>query len=700
MIREIEMRNVKGQTAVQHLTGKDIIIGRNGSGKTTRMQTIGLSMLGYVPGKGKTAADTFKLASDDEMSVRMETDAFSFERTFTKSKKLKNDGSMDVKISQKVSVSPSMGETTNTQKEQRIKKEMGELPIMLDFGAFLSMTDNQQRDFIYGLSGNYSSWNRDRVENLLKAMLINPDMEEANKELYDCMTACIEDTMKQYRDCLDVQAGLLAMGEHAKDKLAYWKKEKITADGASKKLTELKNRGEETDRDLAINLEKMEELQEKKEQIIMELASVTAKNKTLEDKASELQKLKAEISMLEESPDADRINELNTVIAELESEIAKADAIAPDFISRDTELQNMLAEKQEAMRIANEKIIDLKESLAEINAEIKANGDLLQRIQDSHGCCAFSPNIPCGQDFSVFIAETNSIMDKAYDKKDELDNSIVDEEIVRNNLQKDVNAIQQMIRDLDRNRRSHANDTDEKRKQLGEKKAELLEISGREPLLASKKQMEAEMTAYLAENQMIDTTAMNDQKTMIMGQIDSLSVKIDEQKKIRNDLKNIKANIIDSQTAEYNVLCWNQVCTAIGQKGIKGNILKEMLNPLLEDVNVKLHEIGIQEDFFFETNSDTGKEIFEFGWSGKPFAALSTGEQLLLMSAMMTAIIERADPPVKVLALDNINDLDSTNLGIIMRGLHTIGKNLDNIILAGVVEPKEEDSEGWTIWRL
>ena len=208
------------------------------------------------------------------------------------------------------------------------------------------------------------------------------------------------------------------------------------------------------------------------------------------------------------------------------------------------------------------------------------------------------------------------------------------------------------------------------------------------------------MAAYLAEHQKVDLTAMEDQKTLVQSQLESLQAKIDEQKRVRNDLINIKANIIDSQTAEFNVIAWTQIGNAIGQKGIKGKIVKEMLNPILEDVSAKLHEIGIEEDFFFETNSDTGKEIFEFGWGVKPFSALSTGEQLLLMTALMTCIIERANPPVKVLALDNVNDLDKFNLSRVIKGLNTIGKNMDNIILAGVVEPTEEDTEGWTIWRL
>lgn len=700
MIREINIENVKGQTASQKLTGKDIIIGRNGAGKTTRIQSIGLAMLGYVPGKGKTTADTFKLASDDEMGVRMETDTFSVERRYAKSRKLKADGREEVKISQALSVSPSMGESTNAQKEQRIRQELGDFPVMLDFGAFIAMTDNQQRDFIYSLSGNGATWDRARVEKEMNLAILTPEMLANNPDMYECMDQCIVEAMNQYRDGMDVQAGILAVAEYAKERLSYWKKEKVNADGAAKKLTELKNRGQDTDRELAANLEKLKELQAKREQLIKELAELSAANKILEEKAEALKKLQEEIAAMADAPGAERLEELEASIKELEAELAEMEHTDVDFMENENSIQNTMASLQEELKTRTELVNHYKVQLATIDAEIKANGDLLQRIADSHGCCAFSPNIPCNQDFSGFIEETHHLMDAAYEKKDAAQHELDEANEAMASLKKQIEDTQEATRRLQEEKKEHNQGKEEKRKQLEKSRTEISELKGREPLLAAKRQQEAEIASYLSENQLIDLTAMEDQKTLLTGQIESLEATIDEQKKIRNDILNIKANIIDSQSANIKVLCWTQVCNAIGQKGIKGEIVKEMLVPILEEVSSKLHEIGIQEKFFFNTTSETGKEVFEFGWGNRPFEALSTGEQLLLMTALMTAIIERANPPIKVLTLDNINDLDRNNLSLIMRGLNTIGKNMDNIVLAGVVEPTEEDCEGWTVWRL
>lgn len=700
MIREIGITNVKGQTARQTLTGKDLIIGRNGSGKTTRMQAIGLAMLGYVPGKGKTVADTFQLASDDEMYVDMITDSFDFERGFVKKRKTDKFGEESVTISQSLMVSPSKGETTNTQKEQRIRQEIGDFPVMLDFGAFIGMTDNQQRDFIYNLSGGGFSWNRERVEKELTAALLTQELQEKNADLYECMKTNIEDTIKQYREIMDVQSGILAMSEHAKDKLKYWKKERVNAESAAQKLTELKNRCNETDRDLAINQEKLKELQAKKEELIKSLAELASKNKTLEDKKAELAKLQEEIEKLAETPDATVLTEMEETIKTLTAEILDAEALLPEYESREISLKNDMASLDEAIRQENEKLPALKDELATINAEIKANSNLLKRIAESNGCCAFSPNIPCNQNFSEFIENTNNTMDELYEKKDAAELRIKEVQKAIDELQEKRKDTQEQQEKLDAEKKESMLSVVEKKKQIDENHTRLLELQSREPVLAAKKQQEAILTVYLEDNQLVDLTAMEEQKTLLTEQIERLTSTIDEQKKVRNDLANIKANIIDSQTARFNELSWSQISEALGQKGIKGKMTKEALSPLRNDVNEKLHGLGINKEFFFETSSDTGKEIFEFGWSGTPFSALSTGEQLLLMTALMTAIIEKAAPPIKCLAIDNINDLDRYNLSIVMTGLNTIGENMDNIILAGVVEPAEEDCEGWTIWRL
>lgn len=702
MLKRITMENMKGTTAIQELTGRDIILGRNGAGKTTRMQSIGLAMNGYVPGKGKTAADTFKMASDETMTVGLETDSFEMSRTFKRNSKLNKKGETEVKISQALFISPSAGETTNAQKEQRIKNELGDFPVMMDFGSFIGMTDNQKRDFIYSLSGSQTVWNKDRIAKELREGAGVDDT--INEKFADVCEQNIEFTMTQYKDGIDVQAGLLAMSEYAKEKLKYWKKEKSNSDGAARKLTELKNRGQQTDRDLAENEQKLKELEHRKETITKDISDASAQNNIHISKQRELESIIKEIETLSEVPNAERIRELEEGIEALEKSIAQADE--KRFEDEEKAIIDKSAELKRIKKEVDQEMNDATNRVATINAEIKSNTDLLKRIESMNGCCAFSPNLPCNQDFSEFIQKTNDILDDYYEAQEET------EELL-NLLKKKQQDIEAEIEENECKKRENQEELKRYRKaiyesiqELNERKAELSTINGREPELASKKELKAVIEAEIEKNPQVDLTAMNEEKNLVSGQIEALRSTVDEQKKFKNDLINIKANIIDSQTAEFQVLSWKNIVDTLGQNGIKGKMVKEMLDPMKDDIDHKIKDIGIYQEMYFQTESDTGKEVFTFGFEDmeskmrRPFDALSTGEQLIFLITLMTTIIDRANPPVKLLAIDNINDLDSNNLKLILHGLNKAGSTMDNIILSGVAEPEEEDTEGWKVWRL
>lgn len=702
MLRRIKMENMKGTTAIQELTGRDIILGRNGAGKTTRMQAIGLAMNGYVPGKGKTTADTFKMASDDTMKVGLETDTFEMERGFKKTSKLKADGNVDVKISQGLFISPSAGETTNAQKEQRIREELGDFPVMMDFGAFIGMTDNKKRDFIYSLSSSQTVWDKLRIEEELREgagvdATINPEYAEFCEKN-------IAETMAQFKDGIDVQAGLLGMSEYAKDQLKYWKKEKANSEGAARKLTELKNKGQQTDRDLALNEEKLKELEARRDELTNQLAELTAKNNVTIDKKRLLEGIEREIEILSEAPDALLIDALEKEVANMQHTIETASE--KPFEDRDKELKDAMAELNSRRKDASAKVVEATKNVHAIEAEIKSNADLLKRIEGMNGCCAFSAGLPCNQDFTDFIKQTNDILDDAYDKQDVAEEALRNAQNELQKIAEEAATMEAAKVDNQQALKDYRKSIDNIRKDLESKRAELAKLEAREPALAAKKEMKAVIEAEIAQNPEVDLTAMQEEKTLVSGQIGALRMVVDEQKKFKRDLENIKSNVIDSKTAEYNVLSWKSIVDTIGQSGIKGKMVKEMLDPMKTEIDNKIKAIGLTQSMYFETESDTGREVFTFGFEDtetgqrRPFEALSTGEQLLFMITLMTTMIERADPPVKLLALDNINDLDPHNLALILHGLNEAGQKMDNIILSGVAEPSEEDTAGWKVWRL
>lgn len=703
MIREIRMEGIKGQNVSQQLTGRDIIVGRNGAGKTTRLQAMSLAAFGYVPDKGRTADATFELASDDTMTVGITTDDISITREYKKKSKLTSNGSVDVKISQGISISPNQGESTIKQKDQRIKEAMGDFPTMLDFNSFIDLTDNKKRDFIYNLSGASYSWNRDRIASHLRDAVLREELRDNNPEMYEVMQKDYEETMNQYANSLDVQSGLLAMSEHAKEMLAHWKNEKKTADAAAKKLTELKNRGSETDRCLSENQEKLKGLEAEKEEKQTELAKTIAQNRIIESRQKDLQNLITEISQMEsDGADSDKLNRLKEDVAEFTERIEKCNA---DLAEAQREADINTKQNDELIGRMQEKrayITKLSAEKTTHEATIRSNSKLIERINQNTGFCAFSKDIPCNHDFSEFIGGLNDENDTAYDRIDELNADISQQEEEYAEMSNNSETLKKSISNAMDTAKQYVTSRKSIEEKLNKKRNELQKLENLAPTLTAKTTQRAGIEAWLEENPIIDLADKEEYIDSLKAKIEALKETIDEQKKIRNDIMNIKANIIDSQTSAFEQECWSQIAEAIGQKGIQGAMVKEMLDPLRNIIDEKLASMGMDKKFFFETESERGKEIFRFGWidrgDKRPFNALSNGEKLMLLIALMTTIIERKNPPVKILALDNCNDLDRMNMQKVIDGLTEAGKNMDNIILAGTME--FTDVPGWKVWKL
>jgi exonuclease SbcC len=236
-------------------------------------------------------------------------------------------------------------------------------------------------------------------------------------------------------------------------------------------------------------------------------------------------------------------------------------------------------------------------------------------------------------------------------------------------------------------------------------KAETFYIIKAERLAAKR----GELARFLPENAeewlLIDTAALRERERELTAEIDSLKSKIAEQTKARNALGNLKNSIADGIAAGYHAEAWKRIAEAVGPKGLQGEMVKDVLAPLTEDIQAKLRQMNIDRTFYFQTMDDKGKEVFQFGWQDsdgkrRNFDALSTGEQMLLLIALMTTIIERLNPPLKILVIDNAENLDSGNIRRVLNGLTTAGANLDNIIFIGVMNISPDDAPGWHVWNL
>lgn len=702
-IQEIVMQGIKGQNTVQPLTGKNIFIGFNGAGKTTRLQSLGISLLGYCPGEGKTPAETYKLATQNDMQVGLVLDDFQFTRTFKRKEGQEKDGSIKVTISQDIKVSPSKGEKTQAQKEARIKAESGDFPAMLDFQQFLDLSDAKRRDFIYNLSPiSADTWDRDSVYKYLVEHLLFPELEENDPDKYEVMVKLIAQAMEQYPASFDVQAGILSMLEWAKAKQTHWKEEKKNAKGAVKKLSDLKNELQQTDRNIEANKKELEDLQQQLTEVTAQIAGDTEKAKAIDRRLTRLEELKNSIAELNDKLskplDLSKIDQQITVEEAKIKEVDNTEALAGLQAQIQSNSQDSLSKQQERQ--------DKYDKLAECRAEIKTLSAQVKHIAQQKGICVISPLIGCNKDFTPFLDWANKEIERLQQVEAQMDKENKDLQTVLLGCGDKRKELDEQIQTLNTQAAQQQKINDAARKSIANLKQQKVDAENARTKLTDKLQIQQEEYDKLnAEpvEPIAPIDILEKRREGLQGQIDTLKPKNEEQIKAKNTLSNMKSSMIDSKEATYyadNLKC---IVEALGPKGLQGDLVKGILEPIRGAIQENLNIMSIYNEFYFQTESDTGKEVFQFGWINEKgnqvnFDGLSTGEKILLLAAMIVTLMERSAPPLKVLAIDNIENLDKKNFNYAIGGLDQLAHKLDNIIIAGVIDAPEID--GWQVWDL
>jgi exonuclease SbcC len=186
--------------------------------------------------------------------------------------------------------------------------------------------------------------------------------------------------------------------------------------------------------------------------------------------------------------------------------------------------------------------------------------------------------------------------------------------------------------------------------------------------------------------------------------IEELTIELAGKEKAKQAITLVQQSMIDNRKSEYSAIAIKSIQEQLGPKGIQGEIVKEILEPIRQNIGTNLKLCGFNFEPFFQTESDTGKEIFQFGWVNENgqhvnFDALSTGQQTVYLAAMMVTIIDMAQPKARILVMDDLNHLDRKNFQLLINGLDKLSEKLDNIILAGAIE-YDFIADGWGISNL
>lgn len=701
MITAIEFKNVKGQTGVQLLTGMDIFTGRNGIGKTTRIQSLGLSMLGYVPKNGKTTAETFKLATGDEMSVGLRTDNFRFIRSFIKEvKTVRKTGETSIKIKENITVSPGKGETNDTARNARIISEIGNFPVSLDFNEFLSLSDAKRRDFIYSLSPITSeSWDKEQIYNYLDENLLTWELKANNIDQFTTMQDLINTALAEYPDGYGVQEGLQSMIDWVDREKKKYNQEQTDSQGAVRQLSKMKNELQETDRNLSAMKEELAKLQDQLIQTEKLITADVEKKKAIDKRTNRLAELATLIKEIE-SIEPDKTDYVSQIDA------LKLQLIEPKIIDlkpytdKQADIRKRIKATESAKRVMLDEISNIKSTVTSLETALKNTGEL-------SGQCVIHKIINCTKDFTGFDKfvdakklEATKQQEKTQIEIDKLSKRISDLEAEEAEMVTEMNTIL-----------NNQNETTKKNAIIN---AQISTLTNKKSLAESDiKDNDNKLKMYQDEvtrlnNEPIEAvTGLELLEKTAVGvryQISELDETIKQKDKARTSLLLLQQSNLENKKAEYKSICLKSISEKLGAKGIQGEIVKSLLEPIRQNLGDYLKMMGFDHDPFFQTESDTGKEVFQFGWINEKghyvnFDALSTGQQTIFLAALMLVIIDRAQPKLRILVIDDMNHLDRTNFQLAVDGLAKVKDKLDNIILAGAIA-FDFVADGWNVCDL
>ena len=707
-IKLIRFKNFKGSSGSQELTGVDFFIGRNGSGKTTRLQAVALSMVGYIPGKGKKAESVFRFATGDSMAAGLTMEnGFSFDRTFEKTTKVnKKQGTSTTSIGESVTVSPGKGEKTDTQKKGRIQEEIGSFPVMLDIDEFLTLSDSKRRDFMYSLSPiTTSEWTEEKIAGYLLTELAPPELETNNKELFIVTVDAIKEALEQFPDGYAVSDGLQAMIDWTAIQLSYWKGKEKDSQGAVRQLSDLKNQQEATDRDIVAEKAELDDLNKKLIEAEKKLSQHSERKELYNKKLKKMQELQDQLKAIQEQDaDAEAPPDYKALIEQANAEIKMGpditEAVAEkgkEITSHKTILDRFLAEKN-----------DMEVSRRVILANVQSLREAYSQVENMQGACVIHKDVLCPKDFTGFDGFIQAKEDEAADAVSKLDEQI---KILQSGIDKGTEEIKTIRTDIEALKES-VNKAKEHNNRVAEKVNALTKSmndyeNGMKRQADRKELLQNELKALQDEPalELEDLALLERQIYGIRARIAELKPSVETKETAKQNLITLQKSLMDNRVSDYKATAFADIAKALGPKGIQGEMVKEILEPLKEEIKANLVLMG-KDDVtpYFETESDTGQEIFQFGWFNEKkhqvnFDVLSTGEQLVFLAALLTTIIDRAQPKIKALIIDNVNHLDAVNFQLVLDGVAKLKGKLDNIILAGAV-PYDIYSDEWKVWDL
>ena len=675
-IDKVIFENFKNKKGEQNLTGYDIFTGPNGIGKSSVIQAINLALTGEINGKSQPK-DKFEYSNDAKSyTVGINAGSLSVLRSVERHEsKSRKTGEISIKYNEKLRVS-SCTSIGIKEQQKEIDKLIGSLSVGFDFKKFSGLTDTEKRNYI--LSFCDSSYDFNKAIDFLN----NQYNDALNKELYN---EIINKAVNEAEDEKDVQKKVDIMLSYVKEQYSFTRKELERHTATIQKLTDKKNEKQIADKGLKIDKAKSEKLNEKIIEKEKELAIIKKANEIAEKNMKEIERInkelesvknqKCELNLEQLEADKNKSIDLNNVINKKNIEISER-------INKINKEYQELVEAIEKQRKISEK---LKEKGVELKTKYHTSINLLQKVKNIKGHCAINPNIPCNANFSEWLkqetAATNKLAKELNDtakiyktENDKLETIVKKSTTLQEEKDKLFNEQQSNIKKLEV---LNNNINIYTKKIENVKNFDSLKNQKIEQLNAEKNKLAAD------ENKIVDYTKLETEIEGLKIELKELKEVIEQKEQLAVLVVQIKEAQAEYSETESRNNIYKELIKSI--KKLQNKILQDLLDPIVSEINNNLKTLSIDRKFTINTVNEQNNDVFNFGLDGINFNALSTGQQSILSIAMIIAFISKSNSALKILCIDNAENLDNGNINKLLSGLEKIyeeGK-LDNIIICG-----------------
>lgn len=695
-ITNIQFHNFKNKNGAQELTGLDLFTGANGVGKSAVIQATELVINGVVNNVARNK-EIFKFANSDCMGIKLTTDeGFEIARKFYKKvKEDKETGETSTKYTTKLEV-PSISETTIKAQQDEISKILGYFPMSFDFNKFVFLSDIEKKNLILSFC-KASSFDDSKIKEYLIKNKGSFNEEEYEKAMSYLLSNAEKTT--------DTQERVDSMLNMAKEQYSFYKKDLVRQRGVIEKLNETKSSFSVESKGLSLDKKKEEKMTEKLISLEKESSKLEKDNERAIDTKNKIDKFNSEINTLKEAKQPKTEEEIDKEIELYKEKFKLAEennlALAKKISDTTTAYKNILEEVKK-QRVLFENI---KSKGTEVKIQYNTIVKLVSEVKNTKGKCAINPLIPCNADFSKWLVQKNEELVAMKKNLKELVDKYTCEE-------KKLRALEEKSDKITKERETLISNQQTLIKNSNMLSSKISELNKEKEQIRSFKQVKAERIKMYEKNisdlqkekiTYIDLTDKKKEIIEIKKQIEELKKQIAEKEKLQNLISQIKeANQKFDNIMELNDI-YKDLTKNLGPKGLQNELFKTLVSPIVEDVNKNLKIMGIEKEFYIDQESETEQSFkgFNFGLGKISFESLSTGQQLILAVALIVAFVEKADLPMKVLCLDNIEALDENNLVKVLSGLsklYSLNK-LDNIIVAGCLQevPKIDKVKVWDL---